>query len=146
MRDKYRKALKNYSTSSSGTNMIGAIQAILLDFGATGIGFEYNDQGKIISLHFKIELEGTSRLIKVPFRYEETAKILEEQGVFKGEDHAYRVSMANVRDWLDAQLALESTKMVKFEEIFLPYFVNHDGRTFFEVVKSNGYLLPESTS
>ncbi len=130
--NKYRKAIKNYSTKARIDLMITDIQSILLGFGATGIGFEYDGEGKISSIGFKVEINDITQTVTVPFLWKETAQVLEKQGFYKNEDHAYRVSIANVRDWLDAQLALESTKMVKFEQVFLPYIVTNNGQTVFE--------------
>jgi hypothetical protein len=41
------------------------------------------------------------------------------------------------------QMALLETEMVRLEEIFLPYFVDPTGKTFFEAVEERGFLLPE---
>lgn len=144
-KNKYRKALKNYCTGRF-TDSVGKIQQMLVDFGASGIGFEYDGQGMIISIRFKISVgEGNERMINLPLRTYKVAKILEEQGYLKRNDDAYpyRVALANVRDWLDAQLTLVTTEMVELTEIFLPYIVDKSGMTLYEVVKKNNYLLPE---
>ena len=142
MTDKYRKALKNYTTSIAVSKTLTEIQQILLDFGAKGIGFEYTDNGRIKGIFFKIELNDNDRLVNVPSRVENVIKVLKEQKYYRDDDHAYRVAMRNIKDWLDAQMAMLATKMVEFPEIFLPYMVSPSGKTLYEVVKTNNYLLP----
>ncbi len=137
---KYRQALKNYSVGAGTDKKIKSIQAILLDFGARGIGFGYDENGKIETINFKIRLNEIDQMVEVPFLWKETAEVLREQGKYKNDDHAYAVSVANVRDWLDAQLALEATRMVKFEQVFLPYIVTNDGRLLYERIKETNML------
>jgi len=38
-------------------------------------------------------------------------------------------------------MALIDWDMVKPEEVFLPYAVNNDGRTYFEVIEERGFNL-----
>jgi hypothetical protein len=40
-------------------------------------------------------------------------------------------------------MALLETGMVKMEQIFLPYMVANDGRTFYEVLAAQRFLLKE---
>lgn len=52
----------------------------------------------------------------------------------------------NIKDWIDAQMALLETEMVKIEEIFLPYVVgDKEGHTMYERFE-NGTLQLESGS
>lgn len=42
----------------------------------------------------------------------------------------------------EAQMALIDTNQVKMEEVFLPYAIGKEGKTYFEIVSTQGYLLP----
>ena len=141
--NKYRKALKNYSTGRGADSIINKIQSLLVDFGAKGIGFEYDDQGRISGLFFKMIINDNDQMIKVPCNWQKTKLVLQRQRYFKDDYHAYRVALANVEDWLDAQMAYIATEFVKPEEIFLPYFMNSKGQTLFEHFENNKFLLPE---
>ena len=147
MGDKYRKAIKNYSSKASITNIVSAIQKILLQFGATGIGFEYDNNGKIKGIMFKIEdIDGNSRTVRVPSQWEKCREILTQQGYYRDDDQAYRVALANVKDWLDSQLAMLETDMVEFKQIFLPYMTNTQGQTVYEYLEQTKYKLLESSN
>lgn len=139
--NKYRKALKNYTSSVRLDKVINDIQQIILDFGGTGIIIDYTVDQKVESIYFKILIEDQTRVIRVPLHIDKVAGVLKKQKVYKNEDHAYRVALANVRDWLDAQLAIYSTEMFEFPQIFLPYMQGADGRTFYEIVKEKGFTL-----
>jgi Fe-S cluster biosynthesis and repair protein YggX len=59
-------------------------------------------------------------------------------------EQACRVAWRIIKDWLEAQMALIRTQQVEMAEIFLPYLIDKTGRTFFQAVKENNYLLPGS--
>lgn len=141
--EKYRKALKNYTTSKPADNTVKGIQSLLLTFGAKAILFEYEDGGLISGIQFKIEINRNDHGVKVPISWHNTAEVLKRQGFYRDDYHAYRVALANVECWLDAQLALLSTEMVEFPQIFLPYMTNHQGRTLYEVAKGKDFLMLE---
>ena len=74
--------------------------------------------------------------------------VLKNEGYIGAQEwninQAYRVSLANVRDWLDAQLALLSTQMVKFEQIFLPYMTTDNGQSVYERFAGSKFTLLNS--
>jgi hypothetical protein len=145
MPKQYRKAIKNYTTKVPVSRTLSEIQAILLDFGATGIGYEYEGDGRIKGVYFRIPINGNDKLVQLPVRLKNIIQVLTNENVFRDDDHAYRVAFRNLKDWLDAQFALLETEMVEFPEIFLPYMVNGQGKTLYDVVKNNNYLLPQPT-
>jgi hypothetical protein len=59
MPKQYRKAIKNYTTKVPVSRTLSEIQAILLDFGATGIGYEYEGDGRIKEFISESRLMGT---------------------------------------------------------------------------------------
>lgn len=141
MEEKYRKALKNYTTKVPVSRTVSEIQKILLQFGASGIGYEYGADSRISSIFFKIEDDSGIRGIKVPSLWEKCKEVLIQQKQYRDDDHAYRVAMRNVKDWLDAQLALLATDMVEFRQIFLPYMTNIKGETLYEHLEKTNYKL-----
>lgn len=144
---KYRKALKNYSTGEGVTKTTTKIHQILLDFGAKGIGYGYDDNGFIESINFKILVDDKEQVVSVPLLVDNVAEVLKQQGKHRNHNHAYAVALANVRDWLDSQLAYLATKQVKFTQVFLPYMVDSTtGRTIFELVEEKKFILTDSNS
>ena len=58
-------------------------------------------------------------------------------------DQAERVAWRIVKDWLAAQLAILETKMVDVQQVFLPYFLNRQGQTLYEVYSSGALMLED---
>lgn len=56
-------------------------------------------------------------------------------------DQAERVAWRIVKDWLAAQLAILETEMVDVQQVFLPYFLNRQGQTLYEVYSSGSLML-----
>jgi len=57
------------------------------------------------------------------------------------EEHAYRVAWRIIKDWVEAQMSLLETEMVKMEEIFLPYVITPWGKTVYQVMAEKRFLL-----
>lgn len=144
--NQYRKALKGYTTTQGANVLVGKINDLLADFQAEAVMFEYRDlEGERIikAMSFKVAFNGNSLGIKLPLEWEKTAEVLKQQKAYKSDYHAYRVALFNLMEWLDSQLALLTCQMVELPQIFLPYVQSKDGRTFYEVVKTTNFALPE---
>lgn len=137
----YRKALKNYTTSAPISKMLADIQNMLADAGATAVSFQY-DNGRVSGIMFGIRIKEGGNPIGtvIPLMADKVAKVLEKQRYYKSDEQAYRVAIANVRDWLDAQLAMLATQQVQMEQLFLPYMQTRTGQTVFQLVQEKKYL------
>lgn len=150
--------IKNYTSNSKQT--FDKIQKILTSHKAKRVFFEYDDSGKVLALAFSIEMpsspgvqEPSLLAFKLPARVEKVEQIFlqnkkpkydwqkPEPLTQQEKDQAYRTAWANIRDWLDAQMALIDTEQAKIQEVFLPYAMNNQGKTFFEVIQDNGFRL-----
>ncbi len=153
--------IKNYTSNSKQT--FDKIQKILASHKAKRVFFEYDDLGKVIALAFSIEMpsspgvqEPSLLAFKLPARIEKVEAIFlqnkKDKAKYQWEvdkmqlkneekDQAYRTAWANIRDWLDAQMALIDTEQAKIQEVFLPYALNNNGKTYFEVIESRGFEL-----
>ena len=125
--------LKNYRSESKNT--FDKIQKILASHKARQVFFDYEDNGRVKTLGFSLEIKGKFVGFRLPARVEKVELLI------SNKDQAYRTAWANIRDWLDAQMALIDTEQVKMEEVFLPYAIGRDGKTFFEMVENNNFLL-----
>jgi hypothetical protein len=47
-------------------------------------------------------------------------------------EQAERVAWRIIKDWVEAQMAILDTQMVKMEEVFFPYMLNGQGQTLFQ--------------
>ena len=137
-------ALKNTYTKK-GVDIFGKIQKILAKSGAKRVMYDYDGAGAIIGLAFMIEINGLDYPFKMPARVENVAQILFGRDYRdlsdSNKEHSYRVAWANIRDWLDSQVAMKDIGLVKLEEVFLPYLVVKGEQTLFENMQSKQFLL-----
>ena len=137
-------SLKNYTSKS--TNTFDRIQKCLATHGAQKLMFDYGQNGKIIAIAFAIEFEGKMIGFKLPARVEQVEQVLKGEKRWRKtdelRDQAYRTGWANIRDWVEAQMALIDTKMATLPEVFLPYMTRRDGKTLYESLEGSKFLLP----
>lgn len=135
--------LKNYRSEMPINRIFDNITKVLVSHGARSISFEYGEAGQAVGLTFAIQTQAGMMGIKLPARIDKVARVMENQRAegWRNSQQVYRTAWKNIHDWIEAQMALLETEMVKLEEVFLPYMVNRDGRTFFETMEERGYLL-----
>lgn len=134
--------IKNYTSNTTKT--FDMIQKTLASHKAKRMMFEYDSQGRIDAISFSLDVDGREVGFKLPAKVKNVEAIFKREGIRldeKGLQQAYRTAWANIRDWLDAQMALIDTDQVQVEEVFLPYAVTRDGRTYFEKIKDNQFRL-----
>lgn len=148
-------ALLNYSTTIPASKTAAEIQRILAQNGTRQILTEFDDQQRISAVLFRIDGPGGEALsFRLPVDTGATYKVLLKQynngevpRRYADEEHARRVAWRIIKDWLQAQMALLETEMVKMEEIFLPYLiVGKDKKTLYQAMKENQFLLPSGES
>ncbi len=123
--------------------IIAGIQKMLIEAGARQIMFEYDDNGLAIGITFILKTPKNKIPVKLPVRLEKIRKVFEKDGVYyKDEMQPYRTGWKNIHDWIQAQLALLQTEMVKLEEIFLPYMATKEGLTYFEIMENASFMPP----
>lgn len=131
--------LKNYTSNSRYT--FENIQKTLIAHHAKQISFEYIDNGKIKTLIFVLSVNGKDFGFKLPARVEQVKALFDREGYRYDPEQPYKTAWANIRDWIDAQMALIDTGQVKIEEAFLPYMVDSSGQTYFEHLEKKQFLL-----
>lgn len=139
--------IKNYTTDVPAERSISEIEKILASFGASAIIKEFNPDGKVSSLLFRIENES----FKLPANTDGVKEIL-----FKGkggqhrkdykksrEAAADRVSWRIIKDWIHAQLSLIASGQAHPHEVFLPYMF--DGKKTLYQTFVEGRLLAQKS-
>jgi len=132
-------AILNYTTSISTEKTASEIQKKLAIAGAKAILVDYDDDGIMCAMSFRIDelyfrlplnIEGVYQAMKkdrkVPKRlrtYEQSAKV------------AWRI----IKDWIEAQIAIIEAGQAELNQVFLPYAQNKLGQTLYEVVRDNGF-------
>jgi len=140
--------LLDYTTSVPVSRTVAQIQARLVEHGARAVMMEYDDRGRIKALAFNVIMPNGELPIRLPIDTAATLKVLQRQYAnreiparYANEDHAYRVAWRIIKDWVEAQMSLLETEMVKMQEIFLPYVITPGGQTIYQVMASKGFLL-----
>ena len=138
-------SLLNYTTGISVNKTLAEITNELVTHGATAVMTEYDDQGYIIALNFKVLVNGQSVAFRLPSDWRPVLKILEsDKKVAKGrktQDQALRVAWRIILAWVKAQMAIIETNMVTTDQVFLPYAITNNGKTVYEEVQNKRLLL-----
>jgi hypothetical protein len=136
----------NYTTEVPIEKTIGEIQKCLAAHGAAAILTEYGPEGYIVALSFKINFDGQFISFRLPTDWEPILKILEREKKVPRrlvtKEQALRVAWRIIKVWVDAQCAIIETKMVKAEQVFLPYAITKNNETLYENIIKSGMLLP----
>lgn len=122
--------IKNYSTKVPAAQTVGEIQAILARHGASRVMLEYGEGGRVLGVSFIVPDAGSFRL---PAKAEAVLRVMRRQKVSCDEKRAENVAWRNVKDWVDAQMALVETGQAEVAEVMLPYMLDN-GRTLYEVM------------
>lgn len=143
--------LKNATSSSKG--VFDKIQMILAENGAKKVMMDYAGDGTLESITFAIELNGKLQGFRLPAMVENVFQVMYGESaskyaykrfIPKWKQQAYQTAWANIRDWIDAQMALVKTRQADVAQVFLPYMIMKDQKTLYESVVTNpGFLLGE---
>lgn len=137
--------LLNYTTSIDALKSAGEIEYTLIKHGATAI-MKNISAGRIESMSFKIPTASGEMPIRMPINVAPVLQILKNQKrtnskVQATPEQAERVAWRILKDWVEAQMAILETEMVKLEQIFLPYIVSNTGQTLYEILEERQFLL-----
>ena len=131
--------LLNYSTSISAEKTSAEIQMILSRVGAQAILSEFNDDGVMCSMSFRIR----NIFFKLPININGVySVILRDKKIpkrLKIHEQAARVAWRIVKDWIEAQAAIIQAGQAELVQIFLPYAQSKDGKTLYETIKENEF-------
>lgn len=141
-------AILNYTTTVDAYKTVSEIEHILVKHKAKSIMKDYNGES-IIALSFLIDVGYNQLPIKLPAKIDECYKVLcaekasGTKNIKATHEQAERVAWRILKDWIEAQMALLDIHMVKFEEIFMPYIVDAQGKTLFEKLEERQFLLTQ---
>jgi len=141
--------LLNYTTKINTDRTVAEIHKMLVKVGADSILSEYQN-GLVSAVSFRMNINGQAAGFRLPADWKPVLYLLQHDSnvsrSLKTEEQAVRVSWRIVKDWVEAQLAIIATQMVKPEQAFLPYMLNAQGQTVYEVFENNPqYLLGGGT-
>src|SRR5712692_2325585 len=148
-----KKLIKNYTTDIPVDRTIAEIQKILAQNGARGIALEYDEQGNMKDIFFKILLHEKELAFRLPAKAERVYTALHESATSayhqrygkQWREEAERIAWRICKTWLEAQITLINLEQVKIEEVFLPYLIMPGNKTLFETMEQNKFLLPSGS-
>ncbi len=140
-------ALKNYTTKIDPMRTAAEIDYILACNGATAIQKDITN-GQIIALRFTVQTSLGMIPIQLPVNVDAVQKILKDMRQRKvrgavdcSHEQAARVAWRCLKSWVEAQMALIQIGMATMDQVFLPYVLNNDGKTLYEVARDSKFLL-----
>lgn len=135
--------IKNYTTKVDIYTSLGEIQGALARAGAQKIMVDYVD-GKPTGVTFALYRENFGlQGFTLPAAVDGTLRVFSRQNVKPDREQAERTAWRNIRDWVLAQMALIESCDVPIDEVFLPYLINKEGQTLYQIYSTGQLLLPE---
>lgn len=132
--------IKNYTTKVPAVQSVAEIVGALAAHGAVKIQQDY-EAGRPISIAFMIETPAGPRGFRLPCSTDRVAAVLAQQKVRVDDAQAERIAWRILRDWVMAQMAILETEMVAMDQIMLPYMLDDQGRTAYELYRGRQLLI-----
>lgn len=128
----------NYTTTMSPEKTAAECVLALGRYGASQVTLFFGVRRTPTGMTFVIETEQGQRAYKIGVDVARTTRALSgAPGVPRknsGRDQAERTAWKTLRDWLDFNLRMIETGLMEAEEVLLPYSVNEQGRSMWEVM------------
>jgi hypothetical protein len=143
-----RRTLFMETTQVDPSQTVGEIQRILGQYGASAIMTEYDEEREVSAVSFEIKLQDHRIPFRLPCRWGSIFEVLNarrKRRPYKRsvEAQAKRVAWRQILRWVEAQLALVETDMVKMQEVFLPYILQKDDKTLYEYLEERNFKAIE---
>lgn len=138
-------AILNYTTQIKTEKTASEIQRKLADAKAQAVLSEYDENGVMCAMSFRIMTPQGPISFRLPANIDGVYRaICNDRRISKGlktRDQAARVAWRIIKDWVEAQLAIVEAEMADIKEVFLPYAQNATGQTLYEAIKGNGFKM-----
>lgn len=132
------------TTRINSQRTVSEIQGILSEHGACQILLDF--EGKDVSaVSFRYKVGENNVPFMLPCRWRELEALLRTSGKRPQRDDTFeswakRVAWRQILRWVEAQMSLVETGMVKVQEVFLPYVQNSDGTTIYERMEKKQFM------
>lgn len=134
-------------TEVKASKTINEITQCLIESGCTGISMEYDGQGNVTSLFFKMMFLDKTVPYRMPCRTDALMRTAKSMNQYMTAEKAEMIAWRQILYWIKANMALIGTNMVQVHEVFLPYRqMDLEGKTLWEIVEKNGneFLMLEA--
>lgn len=133
--------LLNYTTKIDIFTTLGQIQSMLVKHGAKKILQEYDNDNNIEAVSFIIDTPVGVQAIRLPANVDAVHRVLINQKVKCDREQAERIAWRIIKDWVEAQMAILESEMVTMDEVFLPYMLDNEGNTLYQLFATNALQL-----
>lgn len=127
----------NYTTKVSVDQTVNEVHRILAKARANAILNEYDLQGNISGIKFRLEIKGQQVFYGLPVNVNGVSNALKKDKQYRDEPHARRVAWRILKDWIEAQMAIVTAGMAEVPQVFLPYAQTDNGQNLYERIQSN---------
>ena len=138
----------NYTTKIPSHRTIAEIQKILAIAGAKQILTDYDDEGEINAVSFRMLYHDTMISFRLPAQVDPIYVIMQNEKdrhverKHRTREHARRIAWRIIKDWVEAQLALVEAEQAEMAEVFLPYAQDPTtGETVFKKLARSDFKL-----
>ena len=132
-------AILNYTTSIATEKTAAEIQKKLAMTGAQAVMSEYDKDGVMCAMSFRID----TMFFRLPINIDGVYTTLTEDASvpkrLKTYEQSARVAWRIIKDWIEAQIAIIEAGQAELKQVFLPYAQNRDGKTLYEAMRDGGF-------
>jgi hypothetical protein len=144
-----KKAIFKSTTEIPVQRSVGGILDMLAAAGAVSINQEFSS-GQVSAIRFSLAIGSNIQWFDLPCRIEPILKLIKGQQSYRSRksdadlrEQAARVAWRQLYAWVEAQLAMIQTQMVRTDEVFFPYLCSGPtGPTMFSAYLDAQKLLP----
>lgn len=136
--------LLNYTTKIPAIKTANQIVEILAKHRASSVMMDYDGQGTVTGIKWRVESKNGSLGFALPVNVDAVFQVMTKQRInltdaVKRRAQSERTAWRNIKDWVEAQMALLETGQAPLEQIFLPYMLNDAGDTLYHVLAESGF-------
>lgn len=136
--------IMNYTTSIESAKTAGEVLQLLAKKGASTGTLIFED-GEPSGAAFSCMVNSQLVNFNMPLKWRGVLKVMQRDSKIprsaKNERQARRVAWRILKDWVMAQIAMIESGNAEFAEVFLPYAVNEEGKTLFQVMQEQPRAL-----
>ena len=136
-------SILNYTTSIKTEKTASEIQKKLAMAGAQAVLSEYDNDGIMCAMSFRIQTKAGLLSFRLPINiegvYQALCKDYHVAKRLQTYEQAAKVAWRIIKDWIEAQLAIVEAGQAELQQVFLPYAQNPEGQTIYEAISQNGF-------
>ena len=139
-------AILNYTTSIQTEKTAAEIQKKLALAGAQAVLSEYDENGIMYAMSFRIKAISFKLPINIEGVYSALCNDKKVPTRLRTHKQASRVAWRIIKDWIEAQIAIIDAGQAELMQVFLPYAQNNNGATVYEAIRDSGFKQITNTT